>query len=220
MDFFFHLRSKSIKWADKNFPFPPLLVSVALVLKSPSITRAASGASSSSLSRRLDTPLSPPSPCGSPHRQLYDRPQTLANEDALSTDGGGSCYTELYPGPQSYVERLRVEENSENCDLLRKEDGNVYFSPVVETVSSFKPSKYLSPLMPKENKPLEVGILRRVKELLAEVDPRTAAEHITKADCTVLFTTSISHLVILPNWCKRHLFTSSVKLFHYLFSAK
>ncbi|KAI4820609.1 hypothetical protein KUCAC02_028582 [Chaenocephalus aceratus] len=44
---------------------------------------------------------------------------------------------------------------------------------------------YQSPLMPKENKPLEVGILRRVKELLSEVDPRTAAKHITKADCMV-----------------------------------
>lgn len=70
-------------------------------------------------------------------------------------------------------------------DPLRQEDGRVYFSPVVETVSSFKPSRYQSALMPKENKPLEVGILRRVKELLAEVDPRTAAEHITKADCMV-----------------------------------
>lgn len=41
--------------------------------------------------------------------------------------------------------------------------------------------------MPRENKPLEVGILRRVKKLLAEIDPRTAAKHITKADCMVLF---------------------------------
>lgn len=73
-------------------------------------------------------------------------------------------------------------------DPLRQDDGRVYFSPVVETVSSFKPSRYQSALMPKENKPLEVGILRRVKELLAEVDPRTAAEHITKADCMVRVT--------------------------------
>lgn len=70
-------------------------------------------------------------------------------------------------------------------DPLRAEDGKVYFSPVVETVSCFKPSRYQSQLMPKENKPLEVGILRRVKELLAEVEPRTAAKHITKADCMV-----------------------------------
>lgn len=83
------------------------------------------------------------------------------------------------------MDRLRAEEGSAGVDPLRVEDGNVYFSPVVETVSSFKPSRYQSLLMAKENKPLEVGILRRVKELLAEVDPRTAARHITKADCMV-----------------------------------
>lgn len=70
---------------------------------------------------------------------------------------------------------------------LGVEDGNMYFLPVVEVASSFKPSSYHSPLMPKENKPLEMGILRRVKELLAEIDPRTAAKYITKADCMVLF---------------------------------
>ncbi|KAJ8286592.1 hypothetical protein GJAV_G00040920 [Gymnothorax javanicus] len=47
------------------------------------------------------------------------------------------------------------------------------------------PSTYQSALMPSENKPLEMSILKRVKELLAEVDAKTAAKHITKADCTV-----------------------------------
>uniref|UniRef100_A0A4W6CRC4 SH2 domain containing 3Cb n=1 Tax=Lates calcarifer TaxID=8187 RepID=A0A4W6CRC4_LATCA len=119
------------------------------------------------------------------HRQYNNISQPHLNQDSPSSETDGSCYTELYPGPQSYVERLRVEEVSVGVDPLRVEDGNVHFSPVVETVSSFKPSRYQSPLMPKENKPLEVGILRRVKELLAEIDPRTAAKHITKADCMV-----------------------------------
>lgn len=85
------------------------------------------------------------------------------------------------------MERLQDEEAEGPGSIgpLKLDDGNVYFSPVVETVSLFSPSGYQSPLMPKENKPLEVGILRRVKELLAEVDPRTAAQHITKADCSV-----------------------------------
>ncbi|KAF1389631.1 hypothetical protein PFLUV_G00075470 [Perca fluviatilis] len=153
--------------------------------RSPNSSRAASVAPSPSLSRRFDTgrPLS--SPKSTLRRQCNNRPQPLLNQDSPSSDAGGSCYTELHPGPHSYVERLRVEEGSAGIDQLRLEDGNVYFSPVVEAVSSFKPSRYLSPLMPKENKPLEVGILRRVKELLAEVDPRTAAKQITKADCMV-----------------------------------
>lgn len=125
-----------------------------------------------------------PSPKGSPSRQFDNRSQILVKKDSPSPDAG---YTELYPSPQSYVERLQDEEaeGPGGIGSLNLDDGNVYFSPVVETVSLFRPSGYQSALMPKENKPLEVGILRRVKELLAEVDPRTAAQHITKADCSV-----------------------------------
>uniref|UniRef100_A0A672Z088 SH2 domain-containing protein 3C-like n=1 Tax=Sphaeramia orbicularis TaxID=375764 RepID=A0A672Z088_9TELE len=110
------------------------------------------------------------------------RPPTL--DPPTSDSDGGSCYTELYPGPQSYVERLRAEEGSAGGDQLRAEDRTLQFSPVVETSSAFRPGVYRSALMPGENKPLEVGVLRRVKELLADIDPRTAAKHITKADCT------------------------------------
>ncbi|XP_048856004.1 SH2 domain containing 3Cb isoform X2 [Brienomyrus brachyistius] len=61
----------------------------------------------------------------------------------------------------------------------------IFSVPLVEKESSFKPGQYRSLLMPAENKPLEAGILKRVKELLTEVDARTAAWHITKADCMV-----------------------------------
>ncbi|XP_037114880.1 SH2 domain containing 3Cb isoform X1 [Syngnathus acus] len=97
--------------------------------------------------------------------------------DIQATDPDGSCYTELYPCPQSFVERLREEEGPRAVD--------VDLPLVVETASSFAPTNYCSPLMPGENKPLEVGILQRVKELLAGTDPQTAARHITKWDCTV-----------------------------------
>ncbi|XP_040010961.1 SH2 domain containing 3Cb isoform X2 [Xiphias gladius] len=137
------------------------------------------------LSRRSDTaPLMSSLNC-TLRGESNHRPQPHLNHDSPPSDTDGSCYTELYPSPQSYVERLQVEEGSVGVDPLRVGDGDVYFPPVVETVSSFKPSRYESLLMPTENKPLEVGILRRVKELLAEIDPRTAAKHITKADCMV-----------------------------------
>ncbi|KAE8291762.1 SH2 domain-containing protein 3C [Larimichthys crocea] len=143
-------------------------------------------APSLSLSNHWDTSQPLPSPTSPLHGQCSpnNRSQPQLNQD-FPSDADGSCYTELVPGPQSYVERLQTEEGSVGIDPLRVEDRNVYFSPVVETVSSFKPSRYQSLLMPNENKPLEVGILRRVKELLAEVDPKTAAKHITKADCMV-----------------------------------
>ncbi|CAK6976167.1 SH2 domain containing 3Cb isoform X1 [Scomber scombrus] len=145
--------------------------------RSPCSSRAGSITSSPPLTRHSDAARPLPSPNGSFHRSL--------TQESPSPNTDGSCYTELYPCPQSYVERLRVEEGSAGVDQLRVEDGNVYFSPVVETVSSFGPSRYQSTLMPKENKPLDVIILRRVKELLAEVDPKMAAKHITKADCMV-----------------------------------
>ncbi|XP_029685987.1 SH2 domain containing 3Cb isoform X1 [Takifugu rubripes] len=131
-----------------------------------------------------------PSPSFSRHRSLPSpssslrRPQIRVNLDCPSSNSDWNGYTELYPHAHSYVERLRVERFLE-CDQPRVEDGDAYCLPVVEAVSSFKPSMYMSPLMAQENKPLEVGILRRVKELLSEVDHCTAAKHITKADCTV-----------------------------------
>ncbi|XP_068452302.1 SH2 domain containing 3Cb [Clinocottus analis] len=130
----------------------------------------------SSLSTLYNNPASPS--LSGPHLDL--------DRDAPPADDPGSCYTELHPGPRSYVERLRAEDGPPGVvDPPRTEDGGVYSAPVAETASSFMPGRYRSRLMPGENKPLEVGVLRRVKELLAEVDPRTAAKHITKADCVV-----------------------------------
>ncbi|XP_069379322.1 SH2 domain containing 3Cb isoform X2 [Paralichthys olivaceus] len=153
--------------------------------RSPCHGQTTSVAPSPSLSRSLNTTQPTSSPNSTLNRRCNNRHHPHQNQDSPSSDTDGSCYTELYPGPQSYVERLWAEEGSAVVDPLRVEDRNVYFSPVVEAVSSFKPSRYKSQLMPEENKPLEVGILRRVKELLAEIDPRTAAKHITKADCMV-----------------------------------
>ncbi|KAM9337838.1 SH2 domain-containing protein 3C-like [Symphorus nematophorus] len=107
-----------------------------------------------------------------------------------SSETAGS-YCDLRPCPagppkppaKSYVERLRVEEGRQ--DGGREEGEGLFTAPQVETASSFRPSKYESCLMPAENKPLEMSVLKRVKELLAEVDARTAAKHITMVDCTV-----------------------------------
>ncbi|XP_018526032.1 SH2 domain-containing protein 3C isoform X1 [Lates calcarifer] len=107
-----------------------------------------------------------------------------------SSETAGS-YCDLRPCPagppkppaKSYVERLRVEEGRE--EGAREEGEGMFCAPQVETASSFKPSRYESCLMPAENKPLEMSVLKRVKELLAEVDARTAAKHITMVDCSV-----------------------------------
>ncbi|XP_045053010.1 SH2 domain-containing protein 3C isoform X2 [Desmodus rotundus] len=63
--------------------------------------------------------------------------------------------------------------------------GRAFTAPIVEATSSFNLATFQSLLIPKDNRPLEVGLLRKVKELLAEVDARTLARHVTKVDCLV-----------------------------------
>lgn len=84
--------------------------------------------------------------------------------------------------PRSYGERLK--ELSEN-GVPEGDRGKSFTAPVVEATSSFNPATFQSLLIPKDNRPLEVGLLRKVKELLAEVDARTLARHVTKVDCLV-----------------------------------
>ncbi|XP_056314703.1 SH2 domain containing 3Cb isoform X1 [Danio aesculapii] len=68
----------------------------------------------------------------------------------------------------------------------REEYDEDYLVPfTTDTVSCFRPSMYQSPFMPPENKPLETRLLKRVKDVLFEVDIKTMAMHITKIDCMV-----------------------------------
>ncbi|XP_064420469.1 SH2 domain-containing protein 3C isoform X2 [Latimeria chalumnae] len=104
---------------------------------------------------------------------------------------------------KSYVERLKVEEG-QTCTGRQSDthfgflESELYLTPmgtcnraedftppITETTSSFKVSSFKSLLIPLENKPLEMSVLKKVKELLAEVDAKTAAKHITKVDCQV-----------------------------------
>ncbi|TWW66477.1 SH2 domain-containing protein 3C [Takifugu flavidus] len=131
----------------------------------------------------------PPAHPAHPSHSARSSPAHHLGFQPRSSDPAGS-YCDLRPCPagppkpptKSYVERLRVEEGRRGG----REDGEGTFSaPQVETTSSFRPSRFESPLLPAENKPLEMSVLKRVKELLAEVDARTAAKHITMVDCTV-----------------------------------
>ncbi|XP_053852298.1 SH2 domain-containing protein 3C isoform X1 [Vidua macroura] len=98
---------------------------------------------------------------------------------------------------KSYVERLKVEEGqrgtvenssgeAEAGQRLKAElDFKGFVPPTMETTSSFNPAAFRSLLIPLDNKPLEMTVLKKVKELLAEVDVKTLAKHITKVDCLV-----------------------------------
>ncbi|XP_066181315.1 breast cancer anti-estrogen resistance protein 3 isoform X2 [Sylvia atricapilla] len=109
----------------------------------------------------------------------------------------------------SYVEHLTQKEratfrNSETSYLILDEDDatmnpadpleasthmaeedSIFSAPVYETVSSFKPNDFESKLLPPENKPLETSMLRRVKELFTNNNPKIIAQHILRMDCKV-----------------------------------
>ncbi|XP_063265896.1 SH2 domain-containing protein 3C isoform X2 [Prinia subflava] len=98
---------------------------------------------------------------------------------------------------KSYVDRLKVEEGqrgtvenssgeAEAGQRLKAELDYVGFvPPTMEKTSSFNPAAFQSLLIPLDNKPLEMTVLKKVKELLAESDVKTLAKHITKVDCLV-----------------------------------
>lgn len=143
--------------------------------------------------RRSSDPHLSPSSSSNNNVSCSDMPPTHSTPahgyPSENSEPGGS-YCELRPGQapitpcKSYVERLRVEEGQSPGS--GSQDGvEGFILPLVETCSSFRPGKYQSSLLPAENKPLEMSVLKKVKELLAEVDPKTAAKHITMADCAV-----------------------------------
>ncbi|XP_059359957.1 breast cancer anti-estrogen resistance protein 3 isoform X2 [Carassius carassius] len=123
-----------------------------------------------------------------------------------------------------YVERLKTEEGLRRCDSSIKLDRSSYHNaiealdndseedkeedvdkeqdckkdfkrPVFETESAFKPGDISFRLLPVENKPLEMTVLKKAKELLVSQDPKTIAKHILQADCQVARILNVSEEV-------------------------
>ncbi|KAJ0015412.1 hypothetical protein NQD34_009032 [Periophthalmus magnuspinnatus] len=145
--------------------------------------------------RRSSDPQLSPTACNNPpehpahtSHSAHSSPAHHANYQSHSSETAGS-YCDLRPcappkpPTKSYVERLRVEEGRD--EGLRADGEGLFSAPQVEKASSFRPSRFESCLLPVENKPLEMTVLKKVKELLAEVDARTTAKHITMVDCKV-----------------------------------
>ncbi|XP_049595003.1 SH2 domain-containing protein 3C isoform X1 [Syngnathus scovelli] len=142
--------------------------------------------------RSSDPQLSPSSGNNPPeHPVFHSAHSSPAHHSTFQSSETAGSYCDLRPCPagppkpptKGYVERLRVEEGRN--EGVREEGDGMCSAPQVETASLFRPSRYESGIMPADNKPLEMSVLKRVKELLAEVDARTAAKHITLVDCTI-----------------------------------
>ncbi|XP_077450854.1 breast cancer anti-estrogen resistance protein 3 isoform X2 [Stigmatopora argus] len=81
------------------------------------------------------------------------------------------------------LENTSEEEEEETEE--QEEKSNVFLRPVLETESTFRPMEFNSRLLPAENKPLEVLVLKRAKELLLSHNHHSIARHLLMADCQV-----------------------------------
>uniref|UniRef100_A0A3Q2XUB3 BCAR3 adaptor protein, NSP family member n=1 Tax=Hippocampus comes TaxID=109280 RepID=A0A3Q2XUB3_HIPCM len=79
------------------------------------------------------------------------------------------------------------EDEEEDAGREEREDEtrNVFLRPLVETESAFRPTEFHSRLLPAENKPLEMSVLKRAKELLLSHNHHSIARHLLVADCQV-----------------------------------
>nr|XP_020442865.1 breast cancer anti-estrogen resistance protein 3 isoform X2 [Monopterus albus] len=77
------------------------------------------------------------------------------------------------------------EEEDEQEDKGREKGRSSFQRPVIETESTFRPAEFGSRLLPPENKPLEMVVLKRAKELLLSHSHHSIARHLLMADCQV-----------------------------------
>ncbi|XP_072537741.1 breast cancer anti-estrogen resistance protein 3 isoform X2 [Salminus brasiliensis] len=97
-------------------------------------------------------------------------------------DNGSEEEEEGEDREQSWVDREAVE----------KDQAKGFRRPVFETISAFRPGDNDFRLLPSENKPLEMSVLKKAKELLVSQDPKTIAKHILQADCEVARVLNVS----------------------------
>ncbi|XP_010287812.1 PREDICTED: breast cancer anti-estrogen resistance protein 3 [Phaethon lepturus] len=158
-------------------------------------------------------PKPPPKPSKAPLMKPPDSPLATHSLEGhyceLSPSRDPAATKQRLRQKNSYVQHLTQNErgthsfrNSETNYLILEDDptmnsedpleastemaeDSIFSAPVFETVSSFKPNDFVSRLLPPENKPLETSMLRRVKELFTNNNPKIIAQHILRMDCKV-----------------------------------
>ncbi|NXV66017.1 BCAR3 protein, partial [Molothrus ater] len=157
-------------------------------------------------------PKPPPKPSKAPLMKPPDSPLASHSSEGHYCELNPARHPTAAKQPlcqkNSYVEHLAQKEratfrNSETSYLILDDDpamnpadpleapaqmaeeDSIFSAPVYETESSFKPNYFESKLLPPENKPLETSMLRRVKELFTNNNPKIIAQHILRMDCKV-----------------------------------
>lgn len=170
----------------------------------------------------LKTLVVPPVPPVKPHKHRPSTQQQQSGSPEMSYCELSQCSPADWEKMNSlqangYVERLKTDgsikldrssyhnaiealdndsEEDTEVDADKGQDGKKGFQkPAFETESAFRPGDVNFRLLPMENKPLEMTVLKKAKELLVSQDPKTIAKHILQADCQVARILNVSEEV-------------------------
>ncbi|XP_065104535.1 breast cancer anti-estrogen resistance protein 3 isoform X1 [Paramisgurnus dabryanus] len=102
--------------------------------------------------------------------------------DLKRTDSSNKLDRSSYHNAIQALDHDSEEDNTDEDDTKK---AKAFRRPVVETESAFQPGETNFGLLPAENKPLEMTVLKKAKELVVGQDPKTIAKHILHADCQV-----------------------------------
>lgn len=134
------------------------------------------------------------SPCSPADWEKMNSLQANGYVERLKTDGSIKLDRSSYHNAIEALDNDSEEDTEEDAD--KEQNGKKAFQkPVFETKSAFRPADVNFRLLPKENKPLEMTVLKKAKELLVSQDPKTIAKHILQADCQVARILNVSEEV-------------------------
>lgn len=114
-----------------------------------------------------------------------------------STKLDRSSYHHAIEALQNSSEEENKEQEEEKRQVRHSGAKRVrgFQRPVFEMVSAFRPGEAEFRLLPSENKPLEMAVLKKAKELLVSQDPKNIAKHILQADCEVSLQNTLSKVL-------------------------
>ncbi|XP_014903080.1 breast cancer anti-estrogen resistance protein 3 isoform X1 [Poecilia latipinna] len=120
----------------------------------------------------------------SPPEPDWDRQTSCSYVERLKTDSEAAGQKTL--DRSSYHHAIAaLESTSEEEEEEEEKARRGFLRPVLETESAFRPAEFESRLLPPENKPLEMAVLKRAKQLLLSHDHQSIATHLLMANCQV-----------------------------------
>uniref|UniRef100_A0A8D3DUD1 BCAR3 adaptor protein, NSP family member n=1 Tax=Scophthalmus maximus TaxID=52904 RepID=A0A8D3DUD1_SCOMX len=124
--------------------------------------------------------------------QLCPRPPPKPSKVPLARLPRSPCLQPLAPAPCASSHHTASSsplkfphQLDSHCSSTSALGRSGFQRPLVETESMFRPAEFGSRLLPPENKPLEMAVLKRAKELLLGHDHHSIARHLLVADCQV-----------------------------------